>query len=78
MVLRVFWWVFTSDSCLRPFERRRFFEGLGGCRRRGAAGGWEQQPVAEVLRPWLEFEPLGARGKARKAAHRAFWFMEEV
>eukprot|EP00438_Fugacium_kawagutii_P026142 Skav233839 [mRNA] locus=scaffold2623:291202:295740:+ [translate_table: standard] len=28
--------------------RRRFFEGLGGCRRRGASGGWEQQPVAEA------------------------------
>eukprot|EP00439_Symbiodinium_sp_Y106_P085445 s38_g28.t1 len=42
----------------RPFDRRRFFEGLGGCRRRGggAAGGWEQQPV---LRPWLEFERPG-------------------
>lgn len=33
----------------RPFERRRFFEGLGGCRRRGASGGWEQQPVAEAV-----------------------------
>ncbi|CAJ1419899.1 unnamed protein product [Effrenium voratum] len=33
----------------RPFDRRRFFEGLGGCRRRGgSAGGWEQQPVAEA------------------------------
>ncbi|CAE7609786.1 unnamed protein product [Symbiodinium sp. CCMP2592] len=50
----------------RPFDRRRFFEGLGGCRRRGggAAGGWEQQPVAEVLRPWLEFEQILARVRA--------------
>ncbi|CAK9118525.1 unnamed protein product, partial [Durusdinium trenchii] len=48
----------------RPFERRRFYEGLGGCRRRGASGGWEQQPVAEVLRPWLEFEQVLARVRA--------------
>ena len=47
-----------ASHVARPFERRRFFEGLGGCRRRGASGGWEQQPVAEAVAPgwWVSDE----------------------
>merc|ERR1740129_2030161 len=48
----------------RPFDRRRFFEGLGSCRRRAGLAHWDQQPVAEVLRPWLEFEQVLTRIRA--------------
>merc|ERR1719272_325564 len=48
----------------RPFDRRRFFEGLGSCRRRAGLAHWDQQPVAEVLRPWLEFEQVLSRIRA--------------
>eukprot|EP00927_Polykrikos_kofoidii_P035876 TRINITY_DN30381_c0_g2_i1.p1 TRINITY_DN30381_c0_g2~~TRINITY_DN30381_c0_g2_i1.p1 ORF type:complete len:3775 (-),score=772.57 TRINITY_DN30381_c0_g2_i1:67-10008(-) len=48
----------------RPFDRRRFLEGLSGCRRRAGLAHWESQPIAEVLRPWLEFEQVLARIRA--------------
>merc|ERR1719174_873876 len=48
----------------RPSDRRRFLEGLGGCRRRAGIANWDSQPVAEVLRPWLEFEQVLTRMRA--------------
>ena len=46
-----------------PFARRRFFEQIGGCRRR-AVGDWAERPIAVALTVPSEFEILVQRIRA--------------
>lgn len=46
-----------------PFARRRFFEQIGGCRRR-AVGDWAERPIAVALTVPSEFEIMVQRIRA--------------